>query len=126
MSIKKFKEETSFENRIQNAKRLMDKYPDRIPIICGLCDKAILEFPEYNKMKYLVPKGLTMGQFLHVIRKNIKLNSSEALYIFTENNTLCSLLPEVERVYNEFKSNDGFLYLIVAKESTFGKKMITF
>ena len=35
--------------------------------------------------RYLVPADLTVGQFLYVIRKRIKLNSEKAIFIFVDN-----------------------------------------
>ena len=38
--------------------------------------------PGIDKKKYLVPGDLTVGQFVYVIRKRIKLEHEKTLFIF--------------------------------------------
>ena len=47
--------------------------------------------------RYLVPADLTVGQFVYVIRKRIKLNAEKAIFIFVDN-----VLPPTG-MYNHFK-----------------------
>lgn len=35
--------------------------------------------------RYLVPADLTVGQFVYVIRKRIKLSSEKAIFVFVDN-----------------------------------------
>jgi GABA(A) receptor-associated protein len=97
--------------------KIFEKYPDRIPIIVKKVDKS--NVPNIDKTKYLVPKDLTMGQFLFVIRKRIKLRQEQGLYIFV-NGTIPSTNEIVSNIYNKYKNNDGFLYVEYAGENTFG------
>ncbi len=41
--------------------------------------------PDIDKKKYLVPADLTVGQFVYVIRKRIKLPAEKAIFIFIHN-----------------------------------------
>lgn len=127
MSVKKFKEENSFEKRLNDSEKLLSKYPERVPIICGIRENDLDFFKDYKKIKYLVPRTITMGQFMYIIRQKIKLDRSEGLYIFTDNNNeLCKLNLDVSVIYNEHKSEDGFLYLTIARENTFGFYLFNF
>ena len=38
-----------------------------------------------NIYRYLVPADLTVGQFVYVIRKRIKLSAEKAIFIFVDN-----------------------------------------
>lgn len=49
--------------------------------------------------RYLVPADLTVGQFVYVIRKRIRLSAEKAIFIFVDN-----VLPPT-----------GYLYLIVVQ-----------
>ena len=62
----------SKENRIEESRKIREKYPERIPVIVEK-SKSCQELPDIDKHKFLVPKDLTMGQFIYVIRKRIKL-----------------------------------------------------
>lgn len=107
------------EKRKQEAGRIRDKYPDRIPVIVEKADKSdivdidkkkcatiasaavpprrtwsLLTPKLHNDLtagccrtgcRYLVPADLTVGQFVYVIRKRIKLSPEKAIFIFVNN-----------------------------------------
>ncbi|KAH0942245.1 hypothetical protein HID58_001882 [Brassica napus] len=98
MAKSTFKEEHDLEKRSVEAARIREKYPDRIPAI---------------------PADLTVGQFVYVIRKIIKLSAEKAIFIFVDN-----VLPPtgalMSAVYEEKKDDDGFLYVTYSGENTCG------
>lgn len=51
--------------------------------VCYLC----FNFPLCFELRYLVPADLTVGQFVYVVRKRIKLSAEKAIFVFV-NNTL--------------------------------------
>ena len=75
----KFKNKHSYEKRFHESKNIKDKYPDRIPVIVGKCYKS--KIPDIDKCKYLIPKDMTIGNFIFVIRKRINIEPSQALFI---------------------------------------------
>jgi len=101
----------------KESQRILNKYPDRIPIIVNK-DKVSL-LPDLKKNKYLVPKDMVLSQFIFIIRKNLILSSSEALFI-TINNKLCQSNKKIIDLYEEEKNEDGFLYITYSSENTFG------
>ena len=105
-----------FTERVYEAERILAKYPDRIPIICQRSDKNV---PIIDKEKYLVPKDLTLGQFIYVIRKRIKLTPEKAIYVFI-NNKLFPTSSLINILYERNKSSDKFLYVSYSSENTFG------
>jgi GABA(A) receptor-associated protein len=113
-----FVEKFSFERRSQQAHNILSKYPDRIPIIVERSMND-LETPLINKNKYLVPKSLTVGQFLFVIRRRLVLPPEKALFIFVND-----IIPPTSQllgiIYDEQKNKDDFLYITYSGENTFG------
>jgi len=112
-----FKRKNSFEKRYQESKNILAKYPERIPIIVEKYEDC--ELPEIDKLKYLVPKDMTMPQFIFVIRKRIKLDPSQTLFVMV-NNTLVGSSKLISEIYDELKDKDGFLYVTYTNENTFG------
>ncbi|KAG1883183.1 autophagy-related protein 8 precursor [Suillus subluteus] len=106
----KFKDEHPFEKRKQEAERIRQKYPDRIPYI-----------PTIDKKKYLVPSDLTVGQFVYVIRKRIKLAPEKAIFIFVDE-VLPPTAALMSAIYEEHKDEDNFLYVSYSGENTFGQE----
>ena len=117
MTENSFKQKHSFEDRVSESSRVLTNYPDRIPIICEKSKQN--DLPTIDKNKYLVPRDLTIGQFIYVIRKRICLQPEEALFLFVSNR-MVSTNSIMNEVYNLYKDNDGFLYIQYAKENTFG------
>ena len=110
----------TLEERKQESERMINKYFDRIPIIVEKSMTRNNTLPDIDKHKYLVPKDLTVGQFQHVIRKRIKLDSTTALFIFVNKNVIPPSTAFITTIYDEYKSEDGFLYICYATENTFG------
>ncbi|GJR98505.1 putative reverse transcriptase domain-containing protein [Tanacetum coccineum] len=58
----------------------------RIPIIKVNVDKVERsDILDIDKKKYLVHGDLTVGQFVYVVRKRIKLSAEKAIFIFDKN-----------------------------------------
>ena len=100
-----------------SADKILEKHPDRIPVIVKRGNKSTLE--NIKKNKFLVPKLFTLQQFVHVIRRNLDLDSSTALFFFI-NNTLPKMTDTMLEIYNNYKSEDKFLYITYTDENTFG------
>jgi GABA(A) receptor-associated protein len=113
-----FKKQHSFEKRLVESKRIREKYPDRVPVIAEKASKS--DIPDIDKKKYLVPSDLTVGQFVYVIRKRIKLQQEKAIFIFVNEKTLPPTAALMSQVYKEHADQDGFLYVTYAGESIFG------
>ncbi|XP_006292414.2 autophagy-related protein 8g [Capsella rubella] len=117
MSNGSFKQDHDFEKRKAEALRIRDKYPHRVPVIVEKGEKS--DIPNMDKKKYLVPADLTVGQFVYVIRKRIKLSAEKAIFIFVDD-----VLPPtgamMSTIYEDKKDEDGFLYVTYSGENTFG------
>ncbi|KHF97726.1 Autophagy-related 8c -like protein [Gossypium arboreum] len=117
MAKSSFKLEHPLERRQAEAARIREKYPDRIPVIVERAEKT--DVPEIDKKKYLVPADLTVGQFVYVVRKRIKLSPEKAIFIFVKN-ILPPTAAMLSAIYEENMDEDGFLYMIYSGENTFG------
>ena len=75
-------------------------------MICEKADRT--DIPTIDKKKYLVPADLTVGQFVYVIRKRIKLSPEKVIFIFVD-----AVLPPtaalMSSIYEEHKDEDGYV-----------------
>lgn len=115
--IFEFEKTHELNDRIAESQRIREKYPDRIPVIVERTDQSDID--KIDKSKFLVPADLTVGQFVYVIRKRIKLTAEKAIFIFV-NGTLPKTSTLMSNLYKTEKSDDGFLYVKYSGESTFG------
>ncbi len=114
-----FKYDFSFIERRNEASRVLEKYPDRVPIICDKSRTASNDCPDIDKKKYLVPRNLTMGQFIYVIRKRLKLAPEKAIFLFV-GNSIAPATSSIDEIYIYNKDADGFLYITYTLENVFG------
>jgi GABA(A) receptor-associated protein len=110
-----FKKQKTFEERLEESNRIKENFPEKIPIILVLDNKIL----NINKVKYLIPSIFNMLQLQKCIRNFIKVKSHEAIFLFI-NNKLIPNTTLLSEVYEIYKDADGFLYVNVALESTFG------
>lgn len=94
----------TIEKRKAEAERIRQKYPDRIPVICEKVEKS--DIPTIDKKKYLVPADLTVGQFVYVIRKRIKLSPEKAIFIFV-NEILPPTAGKLSDFFHAAQHGDG-------------------
>lgn len=118
--MKSFKDELSFEKRKEMFERINNQFPEKLPVIVegytGSNTPVVL-----RKKKYLTGPDITVGAFLAAVRKYTTVSAEQAIFLFCKNTkkmpatgTLMSTL------YENNKDQDGFLYLIVMTENTFG------
>ena len=107
----------TFQERINESTKIKTKYPDRVPVICEKNPGSGLEI--LDKRKYLVPNDITATQFLFIIRKRLKLASEKGIFLFV-NNMIAPSTHTMIDLYNEYKDDDGFLYMNYTEENVFG------
>jgi GABA(A) receptor-associated protein len=111
-----FKKNNSFDERLSESNRILLKYSDRVPIIV---DNEVKNNQSCLKQKYLVPKNITISQFMFVLRKRFRIDANQGLYMII-NGIIPASNSFINHVYENYKDPDNFLYIILKTESTFG------
>ncbi|XP_048337487.2 autophagy-related protein 8C-like isoform X1 [Ziziphus jujuba] len=112
-----FKLQHPLEKRKQEAARITEKFPDKVPVVLEKDERSGIA--DIVQKKYLVSADITVGQFVHIIRNGINVGPEKAIFIFV-NNTLPSNASLMKIVHEENKDEDGFLYMTYSGENTFG------
>lgn len=115
---KSFKNIRTYDERFSESQKILQKFPDRIPIIVEKSSYATT-MSDIDKNKYLVPDNLTMGQFAFVIRKRVKMPPEQALFFFI-GQIIPAMNMQLNEIYVKNKDVDGFLYITYSNENTFG------
>lgn len=118
-----YKDTHDVEQRISESNRILAKHPNLIPIIVSADDKI----GPLKKNKFLCPADISFSQFLCSVRKQITLDSSQAIFAFC-NGKIISSTSSMRSIYQEYMDSnnngreryDKFLYLTLELESTFG------
>merc|ERR1719465_251633 len=113
----------SFEKRLEESRRILSKYPNRVPVICEKAARS--DLPEIEKKKFLVPGTMLCGEFKYIVHKHINqvtdanLASDQTIYLFV-NSTSPKTGALMSEVYEQYKADDGFLYITYSAENTLG------
>lgn len=127
-----FKQKYTVEQRKAEASRIVTKYPGSIPVVAEV--NVNTDLPPLRKNKFLVKTDMTVGQFIYTLRKHIgeapdeekdlpgyQLPPSKAIFLFMDNHHLPPANALMSQVFREHQcAEDGFLYVTVSGESTFG------
>ena len=111
-----YKETRSFEDRCRESAVMLNRFPDRVPVIIQHRGNA----PEIDKRKYMAPKEIQFAQFVFVLRKRLRMQPEQALFFFTSSNTVVIANQRVADIYSTHADEDGFLYIFYSLENTFG------
>ena len=106
------------QERIEMASKIRLKYPTRVPLICDGEDPPAQRAKK--RIKYLVPRDMTLGTFQQVIRRKGAVATTQAIYFFCNNGKLLSSSVTLGHLSETMSGDDGFVYIRYRPESTFG------
>ena len=110
-----FKIRNDFDRRRQVSTKIQMTYSDRVGVV--VITKDVGEHP----IPYVVGREMTVAKFLHKMREQAlnHVRGSDALFLMVDN-VLCSPSTSLGNLYDAKHDSDGFLYVTLSKESTFG------
>lgn len=124
VEISDFKKTSTFSERCDKSSDIMKKNPGHAPVIIDIVqDSSKLQdaFKQRHvKQRFLVSFSLTIGQFLAILRKKVVLSSEDAMFMFINGHILAPNAEPIATIYKQYKDDDGFLYIWLAQEKTFG------
>lgn len=98
----------------ERALALREKYPNKYPVVI----KELGDGLELEKRKYLVADTTTVGQLQFAVRKYMKVEPHEAIFMYV-NSTIHPTQKLVRDIWRT-EHEDNCLYIKVFKENTFG------
>ena len=113
-----FKKALDLEARKQKSKEIILTYPNHIPIIIESDPK--LNVKKLSKTKYLFSDDQSIDIITPFLTKDLELPSEQAIF-FTINGKYS--IPSnimLRDIYEKYKDEDGFLYIVCSPESVWG------
>lgn len=108
-----YKDENSYTTRVEKSSQVLNKYPSHRPFIIESKKLTI------DRNKFLVPSDITMGQLMFIVRKRVNIKEHEGLF-FLVNDIMPKSSSLISQIYDEYRHEDGFCYIMVLKENVFG------
>jgi hypothetical protein len=103
----------SLQERHRLSRKIKEKYPECVPILIDIPSRVA-----YRK-KYIVGRESPLSRLILSIRDENNLAVEEGIYLMS-NNTLLMPSRFIEQIYKSHANEDGFLYITVMVENTFG------
>lgn len=114
-----FKIRYDYEYRKLKSTEYLEKNADYIPIVLEKSNGDMI-YNSYIKHISRMPKTLAISQYLLFIKKYSQLSKNESLYVIINNMYIPNTNDILNDLYDKYKDNDGFLYITLYKENTFG------
>ena len=108
----------SLDMRLDESQKIMTKFPEKI---CAYIERSATckSIEEIDKHKFLIPRALTVAEFIYIIRKRLHVAPEKGLFFFV-NNYIISGNMSINEINNKYKSPDGFLYITYSAENCYG------
>lgn len=114
-----FKKNNSFEKRKIESGKIIEKHPNKIPVVINKYSKC-KDLEDLDKKKFLIPDSLVVGNITTIIKKRLNLSPEKSIFLYCDDNSICPTSSTMSTVYKQSKNEDGFLYLYYVGENTFG------
>ena len=113
------KEVPDIETRRNECRKVLEKNPEKIPIIFEKDPKSKIE--PFPKTRYLVSKDLTVNHFQLLLRNKLKLDESQAFFLLVDGKICIMGEKTLNEIYIKYKDKkDGFLYLMYSTDQVWG------
>lgn len=113
------------EKRAELCARMVSTFPDRVPVLVQRVQRRDNPMPDITKHKFLVPKDVTVNEFLWALRVRymppIKKGMAFNWHVGMRHMAFVPSSDPIQRMHDQHKSADGFLYVTFSAEPTFGR-----
>ena len=114
-----FKQKHGLDDRKTASATVLTKFPTQIPCIIEV-NETLKDLKVFNT-KWCVRDDYTITALMMQIRERyIDITASDGIFIFVKNNTICRPTDTLRNLYDKYKDEDGFLYMIISRENVFG------
>ena len=113
-----FKKSFTKDMRINECKDIMEKNPDKIPVICEKAPGS--KITETPKCKYLLNKQMTVAKFSLLLKEKLSLSEKDALFLIAKEKYTIPGNETIQQIYDKYKDEDGFLYIYYSNKEVWG------
>ena len=113
-----YKIQNTLKQRKIISQNILNKNKDKVPIILEKDPKCKL-IP-IKKTKFMIEKNSTVSKLIQSIRILMKIPQEEGLFLSAKGKYTLTGQKIIGDIYNTYKDEDGFLYIMYTTELIFG------
>eukprot|EP01017_Pseudomicrothorax_dubius_P034677 TRINITY_DN477_c0_g1_i4.p1 TRINITY_DN477_c0_g1~~TRINITY_DN477_c0_g1_i4.p1 ORF type:complete len:123 (+),score=33.17 TRINITY_DN477_c0_g1_i4:41-409(+) len=117
-SMFKYKATKSLAERKKRAEDAFLQSPGRIPVIIEKHVKSKIESDVESK--FAVKKEYDVAKLINQLTVRFSLPKDKTLFLFANGKTVLTSNMKLEEVYQKYKDEDGFLYLMYSDTASLG------
>lgn len=118
-----FKSSFNLEDRKAESLSSITKYPGRIPVFVSEINSSNI-FGDKCFKKIMTPHNINFKRLQALILSRMEINSFDSYFFSIKNKSnrlvYVSSSMTIGELYTEYSDEDGFLYIILDKQHTFG------
>ena len=114
-----FIDNNSLEKRKKQVTTILSKYSNKIPVVV-LFSADINKNRANSYIKYLFSNDLKSNYISMILRRNVELDQRKSIFLLSESGSILPNNCEIGEFYHKYKNEDGYLYIQVHVENTFG------
>jgi len=116
-----FKMSVPFVTRKAQSEKILNMYPDKKPVVIE--KSTVSNVLKMDKSRFIINENLTLAHIMKIVRQNISMTETDALYLFIDKGETPSLNKTISELYNKHADRDGFLYITYCSENCFGSHL---
>ena len=97
----------------------MEKNPNKVPLIFERHPDSNFEQAD-NNIKFFTDRSVEFQKLIDNVREIWSLNEKETLFFTANLTTIINSNKDVGSIYDQYKSEDGFVYIQVNNMKTLG------
>lgn len=115
-----YSERTTYKHRRKLVRRMLSLHPERVPIIIER-DVSSRGAKLFTRVKFMVSRESTVGQFAKLLLSMATLpNTGALLIVVTDKCIPLASNRTLGEIYDIYSSLDGFVYLSYKEEDVYG------
>ena len=115
-----FKHHYPLEKRMQWSQEASMKYSNKLPLIVEK-DHKCQGLDDLSNPKFLMPRTFMISEVQMIVRRKLNIKKEQGLFMMVnDGKEMIKANESLEGVYDKYKDQDGFLYILYTQENIYG------
>ena len=115
-----FKHHYPLEKRMQWSQEASMKYSNKLPLIVEK-DHKCQGLDDLSNPKFLMPRTFMISEVQMIVRRKLNIKKEQGLFMMVnDGKEMIKANETLEGVYDKYKDQDGFLYILYTQENIYG------